>query len=80
MLAAVPNRPPPEVDNCTTSGLESTRVIHPNGASSAIRRVRENRIWRTVARHAAQCRRCGRIETICTVVALPTESASSVSS
>ena len=42
--------------------------------------MREKRISRTVARHAAQWRRCGRIETTCALVAVPAASARSAAS
>ena len=79
--AAGPKRPPPvEAEYSATSDREASRASHPNGSSSASRRVREKRMSRTVARQVAQWRRCGRIETTSALVAVPAANALSVAS
>ena len=82
IAAAGPSRPPPleaAYIVVVTSWRDSSRASQPNGSSSAIRREREKRISRTVARQVAQWRRCGRIATSCGPVASPAASAVSVS-
>ena len=79
--AAGPKRPPPvEAEYTATSERDASRASHPKGSSSASRRVREKRRSRTAARHVAQCRRCGRIETTSAGVAVPAASALSTAS
>ena len=55
----------------TSDARARSRASHPNGSSSASRRVREKRMSRTAARQVAQWRRCGRIETTSALVAVP---------